>query len=508
MAVPKLVVFDLDACCWYPEMYMLRRGAPFAATSDPNVLMTCGKEKVRLLGDEGVSMWDVAEKGHLVEIFKSSKQEHFRRLAAKTGQDSAMIGSSKLSEKQKAALERLRERALKPPPPKEEPKEEKPKTEGAALGFLGEKRWEKGRMLKVCLGLVAFHVKALNFDDYLQRYGKDYDDPEEYAYRKALFDQRAARIDAQNAMGTWKAGFNDFTDATPEELKRMMGYRKERDSELRGAVSSQAGTPRLKAARAKPKFPKNLDWRERTPSVVSPVKSQGGCGSCWAFAAAEVIESHVAIKTGVLLSLSPQELTSCTPNPRRCGGTGGCAGAMSQLAFDYIKQQGGVSDIWQYPYLSGTKYASLECEAFNGTVYWPPKASITGHALMEAVQLGPVTVSVDASDWWLYHGGIFDGCNKTHPDISHAVDEKGQHVKYWLIRNSWGTMFGENGYIRLRRYDDEPCGYDPHPLQGTACEVGGPEKVYACGECGVLADSSYPLGAALGRRGQNLDVDY
>lgn len=377
-------------------------------------------------------------------------------------------------------------------------------------------------MLKVCLGLVAFHVKALNFDDYLQRYGKDYDDPEEYAYRKALFDQRAARIDAQNAMGTWKAGFNDFTDATPEELKRMMGYRKE----LRGAVSSQAGTPRLKAARAKPKFPKNLDWRERTPSVVSPVKSQGGCGSCWAFAAAEVIESHVAIKTGVLLSLSPQELTSCTPNPRRCGGTGGCAGATSQLAFDYIKQQGGVSDIWQYPYLSGTKYASLECEAFNGTVYWPPKASITGHvdvlkndaqALMEAVQLGPVTVSVDASDWWLYHGGIFDGCNKTHPDISHAVvldgygeekDEKGQHVKYWLIRNSWGTMFGENGYIRLRRYDDEPCGYDPHPLQGTACEVGGPEKVYACGECGVLADSSYPLGAALGRRGQNLDVDY
>ncbi|CAJ1416608.1 unnamed protein product [Effrenium voratum] len=126
MAVPKLVVFDLDACCWYPEMYMLRRGAALRRSPDPNVLKTSGNEAVRLLGnvrhiwkelhgssifsgtrvavasrcdepawgreclqkfmvEEGVSMWEVAENGHLVEIFKSSKQEHFRRLAAKTG---------------------------------------------------------------------------------------------------------------------------------------------------------------------------------------------------------------------------------------------------------------------------------------------------------------------------------------------------------------------------------------------------------------------------------------
>ncbi|CAL1125852.1 unnamed protein product [Cladocopium goreaui] len=126
MAVPKLVVFDLDACCWYPEMYMLRRGAPFRPTADPNVLQSSGKEAVRLLGNvrniwkelhsderfagtrvgvasrcdepawgreclqkfmvqEGVSMWDVAEDGQLVEIYKSSKQQHFKRLSEKTG---------------------------------------------------------------------------------------------------------------------------------------------------------------------------------------------------------------------------------------------------------------------------------------------------------------------------------------------------------------------------------------------------------------------------------------
>ncbi|CAE7231172.1 MDP1 [Symbiodinium pilosum] len=125
-SLPSLVVFDLDACCWYPEMYMIRRGAPFSATADPTVLKTAGGQAVRLLGnvaniwkevhrspafantrvgvasrcdepdwgreclrkfmvEDGVSMWDVAEGGHLVEIAFSSKREHFKRLAAKTG---------------------------------------------------------------------------------------------------------------------------------------------------------------------------------------------------------------------------------------------------------------------------------------------------------------------------------------------------------------------------------------------------------------------------------------
>lgn len=374
-------------------------------------------------------------------------------------------------------------------------------------------------MFKI-LGLFALSkVQALSFEDYCNRFGKEYEDADEYVLRKSIFEQRAAEIAAQNAKGTtWKAGFNDLTDLTNEELKQRLGYRKE----LQGAVSGEAvPLPQLRGGRSKLNLPESLDWRKHTPSVVSPVKSQGGCGSCWAFAAAEVIESRVALQTGVLLSLSPQELTSCTPNVKRCGGSGGCTGATSQLAFKYIENQGGISDIWQYPYLSGTKYQTLDCDAYNGTVYWPPKASITGHvnvikndaaALMEAVMEGPVAVSVDASNWWLYHGGIFDSCNKTAPNINHAVVLDGfgseNGINYWLIRNSWGTIFGEAGYIRLRRYDEEPCGYDPHPLQGTACEVGGPSQIYACGECGVLADSSYPLGSNLGRKGSVLDYDY
>ncbi|CAJ1416606.1 unnamed protein product [Effrenium voratum] len=207
------------------------------------------------------------------------------------------------------------------------------------------------------------------------------------------------------------------------------------------------------------------------------------------------------------------ELTSCVSNPRSCGGDGGCTGATAQLAFDYAAQKGGLSDIWMYPYLSGTKYSTEECKGTNGTVYLPKKASITGHvnvpkndaaALMEAISKGPVAVSVDATDWWMYAGGIWDSCNKTAPNINHAVTLEGygeeNGTKYWLIRNSWGNNFGENGYIRLRRWDDEPCGDDPAPLQGSGCKVGEPAKIYACGECGVLSDSSYPMGAKLGER--------
>jgi len=137
-----------------------------------------------------------------------------------------------------------------------------------------------------------------------------------------------------------------------------------------------------------------------------------------------------------------------------------------------------------------------------------PQVGITGYetlpfndadALADAVaNIGPVSVSVDASRWFGYDGGIFDGCNKSNPDINHAVQLAGfgeeNGTKYWLVRNSWGTGWGEDGYIRLRRYDTEPCGTDVTPKDGNGCD-GGASSVRVCGECGILSDSSYPTGA-------------
>jgi cathepsin L len=123
-------------------------------------------------------------------------------------------------------------------------------------------------------------------------------------------------------------------------------------------------------------------------------------------------------------------------------------------------------------------------------------------ALMNAVAtVGPVAISVDASNWGGYSTGIFDGCNQKNPDINHAVVLMGygeDHGKsYWLVRNSWSPAWGEKGYIRVARYrkqEETRCGSDITPQDGTAC-AGQNDPVKVCGTCGILYDSAYPLNA-------------
>jgi len=96
-------------------------------------------------------------------------------------------------------------------------------------------------------------------------------------------------------------------------------------------------------------LPTNWDWRDQ--GVITPVKDQGHCGSCWAFASTATIEGHAAISSGSLKTLSTQQLVSCVTNPYTCGGTGGCGGAISELAFTYVQLYGQTSE-FKYPYQS------------------------------------------------------------------------------------------------------------------------------------------------------------
>ena len=116
---------------------------------------------------------------------------------------------------------------------------------------------------------------------------------------------------------------------------------------------------------------------------------------------------------------------------------------------------------------------------------------------------GPIAITVDASSWSNYESGVFNGCNQTHPELDHAVVLVGYGNDinlgdYWLIRNSWSPTWGEKGYIRLKRHApvEEPCGTDIAPADGIACK-GDTAPEYVCGTCGMLYDSSYPVGAAL-----------
>jgi cathepsin L len=119
--------------------------------------------------------------------------------------------------------------------------------------------------------------------------------------------------------------------------------------------------------------------------------------------------------------------------------------------------------------------------------------------LLALFEEGPVAVSVAVtSAWTIYHKGIMDACNKD-AEINHAVVLVGygqeSNTGYWQIQNSWGRDWGEAGFLRLKRHDNEEeaqyCGTDSSPGSGSGCK-GGPPTVRVCGSCGILYDTVVP----------------
>merc|ERR1719382_2043067 len=357
-------------------------------------------------------------------------------------------------------------------------------------------------LLLAALCSVALSAQAdytrLQFARFQETYGKRYHTRAESQFRHDVFVANLKKMEEHNRSGAkWTMGVNQFSDMTEAEFQAqyMGGYKK-------------LPTPAVNATAAPAKsvkdLPASVDWREK--GAVTPVKNQGQCGSCWAFATTAMIESYAAIATGNLPVLSAQQVTACTPNPLSCGGTGGCMGSIPQLAFTYIQLFGHVTeDVWPYTAGSGNT-GSCEYD-FNGM---PPTVGLSGYQILEAnnqdavmqhlAEVGPLAVAVYASGWGAYNGGIYDGCSyDSNIALNHAVQLVGygsdSDGAYWIVRNSWGPGWGEDGFIRLRRDAEAQCGTDSTPMDGTACSGGpGSDEQHVCGQCGVLFDTSYPLG--------------
>jgi len=362
-------------------------------------------------------------------------------------------------------------------------------------------------MLKVLI-VTCMSVLAMASSDYDQfaefkiKYQKTYASRAETSIRATIFSQNLKRIEEHNKSGsTWTMGVTEFADLTDAEFESIYlgGYKK--------LPSSGQGNGQSVATKAAKDLPESVDWREK--NAITAVKNQGQCGSCWAFCTTEMIESYAAIATGNLPELSSQQVTSCTPNPLSCGGTGGCAGSIPQLGYTYIQLFGAVSDA-DYPYVSGTSTNTEDCAYdFENAM---PVVGITGYNTLPAndqdavmthiAEVGPLGIAVYASGWSMYTSGVYSGCSyDSNIALNHAVQMVGYGTDatdgdYWIVRNSWGGSWGENGYIRLQRETTAQCGTDSTPMDGTAC-AGGPgnDEQHVCGECGVLFDTSYPLGA-------------
>merc|ERR1719326_1710204 len=362
--------------------------------------------------------------------------------------------------------------------------------------------------------LVVAQAAIMPFDSFIELHGRTYQrDSAEFQTRKALYEQRVADAEHHNSEANrlWTAGVNKLWDWTESELQTLRGWD--------GSMQPEGGSSR--SVRKHSAFlqqsndlPKEKIWSNLAMS--QRIKNQADCGSCWAIAAATVLEGHSEIFTGKQRTFSAQEIVMCTPNPRHCGGDGGCKGATAELAMEWVLKHG-CAEEYQVPYTGhdGTcpgQSPTLDmAQLFVDTDAPAPTAGgasafgMTGWETLPKNQYeplaralaerGPVAVSVAADTWFSYESGIFNSCGKDAV-IDHAVVAMGygeeSGTKYWVIQNSWGPDWGEEGHIRLERHDGgDYCGMNNDPQKGVACQ-GETTPVPVCGMCGVLFDSVVP----------------
>lgn len=357
---------------------------------------------------------------------------------------------------------------------------------------------------------------ALSFEDFMAQHGRGYmQGSSDYEERKKIFLQTQQQVVNQNSKPgrRWTASLNKFSDWSESELRSIRGYVRNPQRHSAGLSFSQNGH-----STTRQRVSDTIDWRNLTSSRQSI--DQGACGSCWAVAAVSTLNAHHEIHRGKVGDFSVQELINCVPNPHECGGKGGCEGATVELALGYVQAKG-LSWESELPYTAMTgactksdslleKGSSLNSLLGDDTGLTGASFGMTSYEtlpsnrympLLQALASGPVAVSVAADAWSLYDSGIFDGaCGNI---VDHAVTLFGYGKQgaeeYWIVKNSWGGDWGENGYIRLLRHENEEslCGIDDKPQLGLACK-GENDPITTCGMCGILYDSVVPQFADVG----------
>ena len=290
----------------------------------------------------------------------------------------------------------------------------------------------------------------------LQTYGKSYESDDEELRRNTIWQSNKKFIETHNANKDeigFELGMNEFGDLENHEIVAIFnGYM----HKLKSNSSRNTFTynPNIEPAAS-------VDWREK--GAVTGVKNQGQCGSCWSFSTTGSLEGQHFLKNGELVSLSEQNLVDCSTS----FGNHGCKGGLMDNAFRYIKANGGIDTEASYPYQAHDevcRFKESNVGATDDGYVDIPRGD--EKALTQAIQtVGPISIAIDASKstFHYYKKGVYYDRTCSSSRLDHGVLAVGYGTEelfkeYYIVKNSWGPIWGMEGYVLMSRNRENNCG--------------------------------------------------
>lgn len=298
------------------------------------------------------------------------------------------------------------------------------------------------------------------WDVFRGTFNKKYENPYEESARRAIFERNIQEVTSFNAKHTrsYTKGINHLLDWTDGELTKLtsgLDLAETRDS----PIDRRFHVLKIKSTNRSDDEPASVDWR-KVPERVSNVRDQGNCSSSWAFAATGLLEGQQVpeFKFNKLVELSAQNLVDCSTENH------GCLSGHSLYAMADIWQAGGINSDASYPYVGKQHRCrfnrSSSVMTVKGAYFLPPFEKVIGQIV---AKYGPVAATINVSKNLIhYKSGVFydEKCSGRFPKHAVLIVGYGTDTKfgdYWLVKNSWGTDWGEQGYLRLARYRQNQC---------------------------------------------------